>query len=90
MPDMRYELPVETPVLVDASGLRPVLTPRLATPLRSVLSTRFDWIECIVEAALQRSRKKFVEALLLDGAVRTTDAAEKLADEYTAMNARYL
>ncbi len=47
-------------------------------------------METIVEAALERSREKFIQALILDGAVSSTDQAVALADELLDAHAAYL
>jgi len=43
-----------------------------------------------VDAALEGSRKKFIQALIIDGAVDSIDTATKLADELLVAQAQYL
>jgi alpha-galactosidase len=81
---------VEGPALVDGHGLRPLLQPPLSAALTGTLATRCQWVETIVEAALERSREKFVQALVLDGAVSSLDQAVALADELLAAQAPFL
>lgn len=49
-----------------------------------------EWVETIVEAALEQSREKFVQALVLDGAVSSIDQAVALADDLLAAQSPYL
>ena len=43
-----------------------------------------------VDAALQGSRQKFVQALLLDGAMNSLADAERMADDLLKAQAEYL
>ncbi len=54
------------------------------------LATRFRWVEVVVEAALEGSRKKFIQALILDGAVDSVENARKMADELIDAQRVYL
>ena len=62
----------------DEAGVYVVLKRR---PIVGTLATRFQWVETIVEAAIERSRTKFVQALILDGGAPSLDTAERLADD---------
>ena len=42
------------------------------------------WVETVVEAALEGNREKFIQALVLDGAVDSLEVATELADELLA------
>ncbi|MBT4482994.1 MAG: 6-phospho-beta-glucosidase, partial [Candidatus Latescibacteria bacterium] len=44
----------------------------------------------VVEAALEGSIDKFIQALIIDGAIETVETATKLADELLAAQAEYL
>jgi alpha-galactosidase/6-phospho-beta-glucosidase family protein len=44
----------------------------------------------VVEAALEHSRTKFVDALILDGGVKSPDMAAALADELLEAQQTYL
>ena len=89
-PNLPLEQYIEGPAIAGAAGLRPIATPPLPAALVGTLATRFQWVEVTVEAALEGSRDKFVQALVLDGAVRSLDQAEKLADELLAAHRQYL
>jgi alpha-galactosidase len=81
---------VESPAVADAEGLRPIAQPPLPAALIGTLATRYQWVETIVEAALEGSREKFIQALVLDGYVSSLDQAAALADDLLAAQAAYL
>jgi alpha-galactosidase/6-phospho-beta-glucosidase family protein len=58
--------------------------------IAGVLATRYLWVEAIVEAALEQSREKFIQALVLDGAVSSLEQATALADDLLGAQAQYL
>jgi alpha-galactosidase len=81
---------VECPAVADASGLRPIAQPPLSAGIAGTLATRFQWVETVVEAALEGSRTKFIQALVLDGSVDSVETATKLADDLLTEHAPYL
>jgi alpha-galactosidase len=81
---------VESPAVADAEGLRPIAQPALPAALVGTLATRYQWVETLVEAALEGSRAKFIQALVLDGYVSSLDQAAALADDLLAAQAAYL
>jgi alpha-galactosidase len=81
---------VESPCVANAEGLRAVTLGALPSGIVGTLATRYQWVETIVEAALERSRDKFIQALILDGATSSVDQAVALADELLAVQAPYL
>lgn len=81
---------VESPCVADAEGLRPITVGSLPSGIVGTLATRYQWVETIVEAALERSRDKFIQALILDGAVSSVDQAVALADDLLAAQGDYL
>jgi alpha-galactosidase/6-phospho-beta-glucosidase family protein len=81
---------VEGPAVADAQGLRPIAQPPLASALAGALASRYAWVETIVEAALEGSREKFIQALVLDGYVTSLDQAAALADDLLAAQAAHL
>jgi alpha-galactosidase/6-phospho-beta-glucosidase family protein len=62
----------------------------LPAGVAGTLATRMHWVETVVEAAVERSRTKFVQALVLDGAVDGLEQAETLADELLAAQGAHL
>ncbi|MCS6825569.1 MAG: hypothetical protein NZ553_03050 [Caldilinea sp.] len=89
-PSLPKDAIVEGPALVDAFGVRALQQPPLSPALAGVLATRYQWVETIVDAALEQSREKFVQALVLDGYVHSIDQAVALADELLAAQAPHL
>jgi alpha-galactosidase len=90
VPNLPPEAIVESPAVADAGGLRPVMLPKFDAALAGTLATRYQWVETIVDAALQGSRQKFVQALLLDGAMNSLGDAERMADDLLKAQAEYL
>jgi alpha-galactosidase len=81
---------VESPAVADGEGLRPIAQPPLPAALAGTLATRYMWAETVVDAALEGSRAKFVQALILDGYVSSLEQAATLADDLLAAQAAYL
>lgn len=90
VPNLPGEAIVECPALAGAFGIRPVMVEPLSPSIAGTLATRFMWVETIVEAALEGSRDKFIQALVLDGAVKSLEIAEQLADELLHAQRAYL
>jgi len=95
VPNLPADAVVESPGITATSGspppgFRPLILPPLPAGIAGTLATRFMWVETAVEAALEGSRKKFIQALVLDGAVDSIETAAKLADELLAAHAQYL
>jgi alpha-galactosidase len=90
VPNLPAEAIVESPAVADAGGIKPITQKPLPAGIVGTLATRLAWVETIVEAALEGSRDKFVQALVLDGAVSSLEMAESLADELLSAQAQYL
>jgi len=90
VPNLPPEAVVEGPAIADGAGLRAIQQPALPTGIAGTLVSRFLAIETLVEAALEGSREKFIQALVLDGAVDSLDTATRLADDLLAAHAAYL
>ena len=80
VPNLPADVIVESPAIADGAGLRPIAQPALPAGLVGTLATRFQWVETAVEAALEGSREKFIQALVLDGAANSLQQATELAD----------
>jgi alpha-galactosidase len=89
-PNLPREAVVEGPAIADALGVRALTQPPLSAGLAGTLASRFWWVETIVDAALEQSREKFIQALVLDGTVGSIDQVVALADELLAAQAAYL
>ncbi len=85
---------VETPAVTDGRGIHAIGQDPLPGGVVGTLATRYEWVEMVVEAALEasaeRRRKKFIEALILDGGVRSPEEAIGLADALLAAQQAYL
>jgi alpha-galactosidase/6-phospho-beta-glucosidase family protein len=81
---------LETPAVVDANGIHAIVQAPLPVAAAGILATRFAWVDVVVEAALEGSRRKFVDALIMDGGVRSPDMATALADELLEAHRAYL
>jgi alpha-galactosidase len=90
IPNLPQGAIVECPAVADGSGMRALQLPPLASSLVGTLATRFAWVETVVEAALEGSREKFIQALVLDGCVDSLRTATALADELLEAQAAHL
>jgi alpha-galactosidase len=81
---------VEAPALADRTGMHLIPQAPLPAPLLGTLSSRWQWDETIVDAALEGKRDRFVEALVLDGYVDSLSDINLLADELLAAQAEFL
>ena len=81
---------VECPAVAGAGGLRARQTKPLPPAIAGTLANRFHWVEVTVEAALEGDRDKFVQALLIDGAVKSVETAYRLADDLLEAQKEYL
>jgi alpha-galactosidase len=90
VPNLPHEAVIESPAVVDGGGLRPLTQKPLPVGLAGTLATRFLWVETIVEAAIERSRRKFIQALVLDGSCDSLATATCLADELLAAPSVFL
>jgi alpha-galactosidase len=90
VPNLPSDVVVETPVLVDGMGFHPIVQKPLPAAIAGTLATRYQWVEVVVEAALEGNRDKLITALILDGCVASTDLAVMLANELIAAQQAYL
>ena len=81
---------IESPAATKNGGLHALQQEPLPSAITGTLATRYQWVETIVESALEGSRDKFIQALVLDGYVESFDMATKLADELLSAQAAYL
>ena len=90
VPNLPLGAVIEAPAIATGEGLKALMQPALPAGMAGTLATRFQWVETVVEAALEGSRAKFVQALVLDGATSSLDQAEKLADDLIETQRAYL
>lgn len=81
---------VESPVDFSAEGVAPVRLGRIPTGLKANIDKAFLTTDLIIEAALERDRGKFVQAIVLDGCVTSIAQANTLADELLSANREWL
>jgi alpha-galactosidase len=90
VPNLASTAIVESPVITKNGRLQALPQDPLPPALAGPLATRYQWVETIVESALEGSRDKFVQAIVLDGYVDSFDMAARLADELLAGQAAHL
>ncbi|MBN2290395.1 MAG: hypothetical protein JXQ83_13755 [Candidatus Glassbacteria bacterium] len=90
VPNLPAESILEAPAAAGRDGMKPLEQGALPPAQAGILAMRLAWVETTVEAALEGSCAKFIQALVLDGAVSTVGKAAVLADELLAAQADYL
>lgn len=78
IPNLPTGVIVESPAVVNASGLHALAQPPIPAGVVGTLMPHFMAVETVVEAALEHDEDKFIQALILDGSVRSIDEAEQL------------
>ena len=81
---------VEAPAHVDASGVHPLNLGPLPKALAGILTQRLAQYEVTIDAALTGDRSLALQALLMDGYVRSVDVAEKLLEDMLEMERKWL
>jgi alpha-galactosidase len=90
VPNLPPGVIVETPAIADGAGLHPITQPPFPATLAGTLASRYQWVETTVEAALEGSCDKFIQALVLDGAVSSLEQARALAGDLLQAQRAYL
>ncbi len=80
VPNLPVDAILEIPVVATASGLRPVQMADFPDTLAAIVNRKLASARLTMQAALQGDRRLFVEALLVDGAVRDRKLASDLAE----------
>jgi len=81
---------VETPAVVDSSGVHPIRIGDLPQPLAAFCRRDIEQMELTVEAAVKGDRKLVLQAMLLDPVIDSVTAAERVLDEMMKRQAGYL
>lgn len=89
-PNLPPDSVIECPCRATAGGMLPVATPPIPTGAAGVITQRLAWVETIAEAAIEGSREKFVQALVLDGAVGSVDQARRLGEDLLHAQRQFL
>ncbi|NJC98276.1 MAG: hypothetical protein C3F07_21870 [Anaerolineales bacterium] len=81
---------VETPVQVNGAGIHPVHVGALPEPIAELLRREITVAQLCVDSAVEGSREKALQCLLLDPVVNDIDAAGKILDDYLTEYREYL
>jgi alpha-galactosidase len=81
---------VETPVQVNGAGIHPVHVGALPEPIAELLRREIAVAQLCVDAAVEGSREKALQCLLLDPVITDIDIAKKILDEYLSSYKEYL
>lgn len=72
---------VETPVIVDGAGIHPVHVGALPEPIAELCRRELTVAQLCVDAAIEGSREKALQCLLLDPMVRDIQTAKNILDD---------
>lgn len=88
--NLPYGCTVETPVIVDGAGIHPVHVGALPEPIAELLRRETVVAQLCVDAAVEGSREKALQCLLLDPVITDIDSARKILDDYLTSYKEYL
>jgi alpha-galactosidase len=81
---------VETPVIVDGAGIHPVHVGALPEPVAELCRRETSVAQLCVDAAVEGSREKALQCLLLDPVITDIGTAKKILDDYLTTYKEYL
>jgi alpha-galactosidase len=81
---------VETPVVVDGAGIHPVQMGAFPEPVAEILRREVTVGRLSVDAAIEGSREKALQCLLLDPVVNDFELASLILDDYLTSYKEYL
>ena len=81
---------VETPVQVSSVGVDPIHVGALPEPVAELLRREITVGQLCVDAAVEGSREKALQCLLLDPMITDIDTARKILDDYLLTYKKYL
>ena len=81
---------VETPVHVDGAGIHPVHIGALPEPVAELLRRETTVAQLCVDSAVEGSREKALQCLLLDPVITDIDTAKKILHDYLTEYKEYL
>jgi len=81
---------VETPVQVNGAGIHPVHMSALPEPIVELCRREITVAQLCVDAAVEGSREKALQCLLLDPVITDIDTAKKILDDYLTEYKEYL
>jgi alpha-galactosidase len=81
---------VETPVHVDGAGIHPVHIGALPEPIAELCRREITVAQLCVDAAVEGSREKALQCLLLDPVIADIATAKRILDDYLTSYREYL
>jgi alpha-galactosidase len=81
---------VETPVVVDGDGIHPVHVGAFPEPVAEILRREVSVARLSVDAAIEGSREKALQCLLLDPVVNDFELAKQILEDYLTSYREYL
>ena len=81
---------VETPVMVNGAGIQPVQMGAMPGPIAELLRRETTVAQLCVDAAVEGSREKALQCLLLDPVIADIETAGKILDDYLTSYKEYL
>ena len=81
---------VETPVIVDGAGIHPVHMGALPDPIAELCRREIATAQLGVDAAVEGSREKALQCLLLDPVITDIETGRKILDDYLRSYKEYL
>jgi alpha-galactosidase len=81
---------VETPVIVDGSGIHPIHMGALPEPVAELCRRETAVAQLCVDAAVEGSRQKALQCLLLDPVITDIETGRKILDDYLTSYKEYL
>jgi alpha-galactosidase len=81
---------VETPVVVDGNGIYPVHIGALVDPVAEIMRREITVSQLCVDAAVEGSREKALQCLLLDPVVNDFELARLILDDFLTRYKEYL
>ena len=88
--NLPYGAAVETPVVVDGAGIHPVHVGALPEPVAELCRRETVVAQLGVDAAVEGSREKALQCLLLDPVITDIGTAKKILDDYLTSYKEYL
>ncbi|MBN2117761.1 MAG: hypothetical protein JW730_14390 [Anaerolineales bacterium] len=88
--NLPYGATVETPVTVDGAGIHPVHIGPLPEPIAELCRREVTVGQLCVDAAVEGSRAKALQCLLLDPVITDINTAQKILDDYLTSYREYL
>lgn len=88
--NLPYDCTVETPVVVNGAGIQPVHVGALPEPVAELCRRETAVAQLCVDAAVEGSREKALQCLLLDPVIRDIGTARKILDDYLTSYKEYL